>query len=212
MVSRGNVADALEKPIAKFRNQVNPESDLKEIQKVEDEFLKNYPALMPIKQAHDLKQGTYRVLGDKAYNNKLNVADVEAQKSLASGLRTETEKGAPAIAPLNAEQSDLLNAVKAAISRDAVAGNRDPIGLGFLASHPVAAIGFMANRSEIIKSLLARALYSGAKPVTTGVGAVGGGLIGGQSGSGFGTNPQPTDETPIVRKPYGMSSMNGTRG
>jgi hypothetical protein len=75
---------------------------------------------------------------------------------------------------LNAEQSDLLNAVKAAISREVVSGNKDPIGLGFIPHNPMAALGFMANRSELIKSTLARLLYSGVKAPATVAGAVAG--------------------------------------
>ena len=151
-----------------------PATDLKAIREVEDEFLKTYPSLIPIKEAHNLKKGTYAVLGDKAYTGELKSADLEAQKALAGGLRAETEKGAPAIVPINKEQSDLINAVKAAISRDAIAGRKDPLSLGALASHPIAAIAFMANRSEIVKSLLARAIYSSADTATAGVGAVAG--------------------------------------
>lgn len=181
-VSRAGIANATDKTRAKFGNQFTPEADLRAIQEVEDAFLKSYPSLIPIKQAHDLKKGTYAVLGDKAYKGELKAAETETQKALAMGARMETEKGAPRIAPLNAEQSNLIGAVKAAISRDAVAGNKDPIGLGFLAANPIAAAAFMANRSEYIKSLLARAIYSTAKPVSTAAGAAAGAVVGEKSG------------------------------
>jgi len=178
LVSRAGIANATDKTRLKFGNQMTPESDLKAIQSVEDEFLRTYPSLIPIKQAHELKKGTYAVLGDKAYKGELKAAETEAQKALASGARMETEKGAPAIAPLNAEMSNLINAVKAAISRDAIAGNKDPMALSLLASNPLAAAAFMANRSEAVKSLLARIIYNSAGSVTTAAGAGAGAIIG----------------------------------
>ena len=169
------VARALKDTEAKFGNQVNPNADIDAIQKVKAEFLQTRAADMPVSEAHSLKQGTYRVLGDKAYKGELKSADMEAQKALARGLRQQTEAAVPEIAPLNAQQSDLINAIKAAISRNATSGNKDPIGLGFLAGNPLAAAGFMANRSEYIKSLLARLLYNTSRPVGTAAGASSGG-------------------------------------
>lgn len=170
-VNKYQVAKALRDTEGKFANQVTPTSDLDAIQRVKGEFLRTRPTTMPIKEAHELKKGTYAVLGDKAYKGELKAAETEAQKALARGLRQQTESGAPEIAPLNAKQSELINAIKAAISREAVSGNKDPIGLGFMAANPKVTAAFMANRSELAKSLLARLLYSGGKPMATAAGA-----------------------------------------
>jgi hypothetical protein len=161
VVSRAAAEAPVSRLTARFGNQVNPESDLAAIQNVRNEFRRNYPAIMPVQDAQSLKQGTYKVLGDKAYKGELKTADLEAQKALASGLRQVTENAVPGLGELNKHQSEMINAVKAAISRDAIAARKDPVSLGFLASNPLAAAGFMANRSELIKSLIARGLYSG---------------------------------------------------
>jgi len=112
-VSRDAVMNALNKTQGKFATQVTPASDLKAIKAVGDEFASTYPKSIPIQQAQKLKQGTYAVLGDKAYKGELKAAETEAQKALASGLRTEIENAIPQVGPINAQQSDLINAVKA---------------------------------------------------------------------------------------------------
>lgn len=136
---------------------------------------------IPIQIANELKKGTYKVLGDKAYNGELGSASTSVQQDLARGLKEMIEGKVPAIAPINAERSDLINAVKAAISRDATAANKDPLGLGFIAANPKAALAFMANRSELVKSQLARLLFSGGRPVGTGLGITAGGVFGNRS-------------------------------
>jgi len=53
--------------------------------------------------------------------------------------------------------------------------------LAFLANDPVAALGFMANRSERVKSILARLLYN-SNPATTAAGALTGAALANQEG------------------------------
>lgn len=182
ILSKQQIADALAGTEKKFTSQVDPMGDIAAIRAIKTRFL-NHPSIqaddIPIQLAQELKQGTYKILGDKAYTGELKGADAEAQKALARALREGIESKVPAVAPINAERSDLINAIKIATRRDAVAGNKNPAG-GFpmLAHSPAAALAMMADRSELIKSLLARALYSGGKPISTGVGATAGGLYG----------------------------------
>lgn len=184
-VNKGAVASRLQDALARFQNQVNPQADTAAVEKALNEFL-SHPLLtgkseMPVQLAQALKQGTYQQLGSKPYG-ELSGASTEAQKQLARGLREEISKAVPGVAGLNAKQAELINAADVAERRALMAPNVNPISLGFLAQNPKAAAGFVAEKTPWFKALLARALYSGAKPLTYGAGAAAGGVIGSQMG------------------------------
>lgn len=167
-VDKAKVASTLQDALTKFEKQVTPMSDLAAIEKAWQEFL-NHPLLVgkqdiPVKLAQELKQGTYRSLGDKAYG-ELKGADIEAQKTLARGLKEEIAKAVPQVQPLNAEESKLLNALNVAERRVLMDANKNPAGLGWLTMNPAKFVGFMADRSPLFKSLIARMLYSGSEQI-----------------------------------------------
>lgn len=124
---------------ARFGNQVTPQPDLAEINQVQSNFL-NHPKLQPLgagpgpgslnaEDAQAMKQGTYQALGDKAYG-ELKGASIEAQKSLARGLKDEIANQFPEIDKLNAAESKLLDlqpVLERAIGR---IGNHQFIGIG----------------------------------------------------------------------------------
>ncbi len=152
----------------KFTKQVSPLSDVAAIQKAWDEFLAHPmmqgPYGVPVQTAQELKQGTYRALGDKSYG-ELKGAEIEAQKTLARGLKEEIAKAVPEVRPLNAEESTLLNALSLVERRVLISANKNPIGLGFLTLNPKNFAAYMADRSELFKSLVARMLNTGSKAV-----------------------------------------------
>jgi hypothetical protein len=167
-VDKSKVANTLQDALTKFEKQVTPQSDVAAIQKAWDEFL-NHPLLVgkqdiPVNLAQELKQGTYRSLGDKSYG-ELKGADIEAQKTLARGLKEEIAKAVPQVQPLNAEESKLLNALNVAERRVLMDANKNPAGLGWLTTNPAKFVGFMADRSPLFKSLIARMLYSGSEQI-----------------------------------------------
>ena len=51
--------------LKKFRNQVNPRSDVNAILKSWDEFKHTVGTQIPVPQAQELKKGTYKILADK---------------------------------------------------------------------------------------------------------------------------------------------------
>lgn len=168
VVDKGKVVQVLQQTFKKFESQVNPQSDLKAIRKAWNEFM-SHPLLtgkqdIPVKLAQELKSGTYKALGDKSYG-ELKGATIEAQKDLARGLKEEIGKAVPGISDLNAQESKILNAMNVTERRVLMDANKNPIGLGWLAFHPESWIGFMADRSPLIKSLLARAMYSGSEQI-----------------------------------------------
>lgn len=165
VVDKELVVSRLQKKLDEFAKQVNPNADLAAIQKSWTEFL-NHPELpgidIPVQKAHEMKQGTYRALGNKSYG-ELKGADVEAQKALARGLKEEIAKVVPEVRPLNAEDSKLINALSLVERRALVEANKNPIGLGWLSLNPVHLAGWMADRSGLFKSLVARMLNTASE-------------------------------------------------
>lgn len=156
--------------LQRFRNQVNPTADIDAIRAAWNEFKNIFPMNIPVQQAQALKQGTYSVLAGK-YGEQ-GSASVEAQKALARGERIGIGHAVPQVnAPL-AREAELMNAFELASRRVGLAGNRDPSGLAYAATNAPAAAGMLAERSQLVKSLLARGLYSGREyiPGTIGYG------------------------------------------
>ena len=175
-VEKTDVRKELIEQLSKFRKQVNPNADVKAILKSWDEFKHTVGSQIPVQQAQELKKGTYKILADK-YAHTGTVGDeagTQAQMALARGLRKGIEKEVPGVVPKNARQQELINAMEIAERRAGIAGNRDIAGIAWLAEHPAASAGMLADRSPWIKSLLARYMQSGM-PAT---GAVGGTLYG----------------------------------
>jgi hypothetical protein len=180
------VASRLGDTARKFASQVNPAADLNAVSRVGQEFLETNAGLIPGAEAQAMKTGTYRALGEKAYTGELKGAEVEAQKALARGLKDEIASeiggtlqgikgklglpGGVDISALNAREGKALEALDALARRVAVGGNNNPLGLAALAvSHPQTMLTFLMDRSPVVKSLLARGLYSAAGKAAGGV-------------------------------------------
>jgi len=165
-IDKGRVAARLHDALVKFEKQVDPHADLATIQKTWDNFM-NHPLLtgkeIPVKTAQQLKQGTYTQL--KGKYGELGSAETEAQKALARGLKEEIAKAVPEVAPLNAEDSKLLQALPLVERRVIVSANKNPVGLGVLSMNPKNIAVWMADRSELFKSLVARMLNAGSGAV-----------------------------------------------
>lgn len=155
-IDKNAVLNRLNDVRAKFGAQVSPSSDLSAIQQVADDFAAHpsVPQAIPVAQAQELKQGTYRVLKDKF--GQLGTADTEAQKALARGLKEEIATQVPAVGPLNAEESRLLQALSVSERRALMDANKNPMGLAALATNPVSWAAFMADRSAAFKAMAAR--------------------------------------------------------
>lgn len=180
-VNKYDVGNRLYDTKAKFAKQVNPQADLSAIDSVWDNFLA-HPDLtgktdIPVQVAQQLKKGTYKQLQGKY--GELGSAEIEAQKGLARGLKETIGQAVPETVPALAEQSKLIDTLNVTERRALMDLNKNPGGLSFLAGNPVAAMGFMADKSALFKSIVARMLYSGQQVIPGGVGAAAGGVIGG---------------------------------
>lgn len=195
-VDISGVDDAFLKLKKGVLNQASWRDDLASVQKSLTEFLDN-PQLqglqkeivpsnvsidgvlspkVPVQLAQDLKSGTQKSIAD-AYGTK-GTAWEESQKAIARVLRSAIEKVAPEVQPLNAEQSKLIATLSVAERRDMVAANKNPLGLALLAKSPHAIAAFVADRSELFKSLLARMLYSGSEQIPANAARLGAGAVG----------------------------------
>jgi len=145
---------------------------------------------IPVQKAQRMKQATYRVLKGK-YGEEGSAA-TEAQKALARGLKEEIAKAVPEVRPLNAEETKLLNALPMVERRVLNSGNKNPQGLaGLVVMNPVAWTNFMADRSDLFKSLIARMMWTGSKASAPS-------LRGITPSLGYGAMTAPSDGPPQV--------------
>lgn len=177
-VNKGKVGKSLIDTFNKFKNQVNPKADLEAIRKSWMEF-RSHPDLIgkteiPVQKAQELKQGTYDILRKKY--GQLGSAETEAQKGLARGLKEGIAEKIPQIAGLNAEESKLIKTLNVAERRALMSMNNNAGGLAWLTTDPKKFAAFVADKSPLFKSLLARMMYSAGEAVApagkaTGAGA-----------------------------------------
>lgn len=156
-ISKQDVMNALQGVENKFANQVNPTSDLTAIQNAGIEF-SNHPLIrgedIPVQLAQQLKQGTYKVLSGKY--GETGSAATEAQKALARALKDGISNAVPEVAGLNAQEAKLLTTLGVTERRALMDANKNPLGLASLASNPAGWAAFMADKSALFKSLVAR--------------------------------------------------------
>lgn len=166
----GQDIEAVGAPSGVFGRQVNAQPDLAAVRDVADNFIANpnipQTGQIPAAEAHQFATNTGKNLRGKF--GRLGNATVEAEKagreSIMSSLRTQI----PELDDLwktEARQITVRDALEGALNRT---GNRDPIGLGAIVGavrNPALALTAAADRSAILKSLLARLLYQGGRVV-----------------------------------------------
>lgn len=164
-LNKADVLKSLDGVRSQFAKQVSPTADLSAIENVANDFAA-HPALqgeqIPVQLAQELKQGTYRVLAKKY--GQIGSAETEAQKGLARGLKEGIADAVPEVGALNAQESELINALKVSERRALMDMNKNPIGLAGLAHNPLAFAAFMADKSALFKSLVARSMQGMSGP------------------------------------------------
>lgn len=185
-VDKGEIAGRLQDVISRIeRTSMNPQDRVKAVEDVYNQVLSNQrlPNAIPVSQANEIKQGIYQMLRDKF--GELGSDAVEAQKALARGVKETVAKAEPGVAVDLKEQSALANLLNIMRRRAAVEGNTGIGSLAPLASNPVAAVGFLADKYGLTKSMLARLLYSGTQQgVPTAAGGIAGAALANQLGLG----------------------------
>ena len=164
-ISKAEVAAKLDELRPSVLTQVNPVPDIRALEEAKAGFA-THPLLqseeISVPLAQEMKQGTYRALGDKAWQ-EIGSTSRESQKALARGLKEGIAKAIPEVGKLNAEESKLLNALDVSEARAIQELRNNPGGLSILASNPKAALAFMADRSSAFKSLISRMMNSAGK-------------------------------------------------
>lgn len=185
-VSKSDVANTIGDVVARIKKEHStPQDSLKTVDKVYQEFLSNnlIPNDIPVQRAQELKQGIYRMLKDNY--GEIAADSKEAFKALGRGYREGVSKAVPEVAALNAEESKLLTTLSVTERKALTDANRQMGGIAWLAHNPATFAAFMADKSALFKSIVARMLYSGQERIPqavlgTGLAAAQGGLLGNQ--------------------------------
>jgi hypothetical protein len=175
------VASRLSDALKKFEQQALPKADMKTLQGAWDEFL-THPLFVgsrniPVEMAQNIKQGTYRSLGSKPYG-ELSGASIEAQKTLARGLKEEIAAAVPNVDRLNKQEGELLNALEVAARRVLMDSNKQGMGIGWVAPSKGQMLAYAVEKSPLVRSLLARLSYSGSESIPRTAGSVAGAAYG----------------------------------
>jgi len=168
-INKSDVLTRINEVKSKFATQATPTADLKIIDNAVNDFIASHPEKIPVTLAQKIKQGTYKVLSGKF--GEQGSALTETQKGLARGLKEEIANKIPEISGLNARESKIIDTLNVVERRALMELNKNPVGLTWLAENPMAAAGFMADKSALAKSLLARMIYN-AQKATGGMGGL----------------------------------------
>lgn len=176
------VADYVPDAYSRFQFGPRAVQSADDLGRVQAEFLE-HPSIggareIPVQLAQEMKSGYQRAIGDKGYGD-LKTAVTEGEKQIARGLREKIAEAVPAVSEPLKRESDIIRALKIAERRVAVDANKNPIGLGWLAS-PWMIPFWMWDRSPGAKAMAGRMLYSEQTPAT--LGRLGGGYYGLLSG------------------------------
>lgn len=153
-----------------FGRQINAQPDTSAIQTVHENFATNPHvsdpvtgmAPMPAELAHDFAINTGKNLKGKF--GRLGGATVEAEKAGREAITSDLRRQIPELEPLwqqEAQQITARDAIDQAVARRA---NTDPLGLTGIVGmvkNPALAVTAAADRSALIKSLLAQGMHKG---------------------------------------------------
>lgn len=163
-ISKSQVIGYLDDLLNKAKHSLDWKSDTAAVQAVKDQLLEHPLATgenIPVQLAQKLKQGTYKSIGTKNFN-EIGGYTKEALRAGAKGLK-EGIANVENVGALNAKESDLINALDVAESRAYQALKNNPAGIAGLAENPMQFAAMMADRSDAFKALIARMLYQTGK-------------------------------------------------
>jgi hypothetical protein len=178
-ISKDSVIGYLDDLMEKAKYSLAPDADMAAVQAVKDQFIAHPLAKgkdIPVQLAQKLKQGTYKSIGTKNFN-EIGGYTKEALREGARGLK-EGVADVANVGALNAREGDLINALDVAESRAYTALKNNPAGIAGLAGNPAQFAAMMADRSDAFKALIARMMYQTGKaagkiPQATNQGLVG---------------------------------------
>lgn len=186
-VRKGAVGDrALKSAFDAVKHNLDRVQNEKDIDSALSKFLnhpeiKRYADQFPVALANRMKQAFYKEVGERAYvPGAQPTAFDKMEKSLAASLRQEVLRAEPKAQANLAEQEKMMQVVSLLKERVGASQSQNIYGLGGAMSPSITRLMiFWADRYPWFKGWLARALYTGASPVTAGVGA-GAGVVAGE--------------------------------
>lgn len=155
-----------------FSYSDNALANIAAIKDVSNNFLDPKHPLMgnsqtiPIQDAQRMKQQIYKEIGDSAYGaqGETYPATTSARKNIAMGLKEGIAASEPAVGPANAALSSIYDALPLVERRVFTHVKQDPGGfVAWMVHSPAKAAAFMASRSDLFKSLLARTFAEASK-------------------------------------------------
>jgi len=155
------VIGALERVKNDFMYKPNLEVNQARIAKAADEFGNN-PVIpgdnIPVQTAQKLKRGYQKAVADD-YGQE-STAGMEANKAIAAKLREGIEQAHPEVAPLNAEQAQLINTLGVLERRAAMNRTADPVPTSGMLRGAVPWAAMAADKSSMFKAHAAQVLNS----------------------------------------------------
>jgi hypothetical protein len=142
--------------------QARPKDDIGAIDKAIESFYEDHPGTITIKDAQEIKQGTYKFQLKKAFGEQKSI-DTEIDKALARGFKEQIESVDPNIKPLNAQEGDLFTTLRLMDDRLNMEQNKGPFGISTIAPTQLGFTASMLERYLPFKDFLARKLYNAQK-------------------------------------------------
>jgi hypothetical protein len=121
---------------------------------------------IPIQDALAAKRQLNRYTEDR-YGEQFSPQDVANARAVQSGLAESTSAASPTVAAINAEVSPLINLRNMIRDRVGVTGNRPIAGFGALAHTPTGVLAWLAERTPLVNSVVARALNTTGRGLET---------------------------------------------
>lgn len=176
-ISRQNAIRHIYDVFDKYDNALDAHGAWHDVATVMNQFLAhpNWAgrASMPVSAAQEMKALIYKDNAN-AYRPgtpQKSSPTVDAEKALARGLKEEIARAEPQVSLLNAEESQLLNALQVTKRMSTTEGriadnlSRHPFLVHALLKHPKLATAVMLNKSPAFKSMWARLEFNLGKAV-----------------------------------------------
>lgn len=117
--------------------------------------------------AQEMKKEIYQKVGDLNYLRDNPAINIKGEQALARGLRKGISEAVPEVAPLNAEEAKIINALNVSERRALAEANKDLMGMSVIPSSMWRTILGFADRNSGFKAILARMMNDAANKAST---------------------------------------------
>lgn len=176
-VPKQSIINMIDDVATRIQGKNFPQSGLGEVRRLINEYVNNWaiPQNIPATQAQQLKLDLYREIADTygtVADASVRDANILVKKGMARGYATELGQQIPEIADVNKQLSPLLNALDVTEQKILMHANQNPLQFSVLAHNPKLMAIYLADRSPLFKSLVARMIYSGQNAIPASIGSL----------------------------------------